>query len=74
MSHDPREYDGSGKPDYWNYENPSLRAEIGMLKKEIELHKIDSHHLTEAYYQVLNRITELSKENEKLKKQLNIQD
>tara|TARA_A200000159_G_scaffold139466_1_gene140994 strand:- start:29 stop:247 length:219 start_codon:yes stop_codon:yes gene_type:complete len=72
MSH---EYDGSkAKSDYWNYENPSLRAEIVMLKKEIELHKIDNHHLTDAYYKVLNRNTELSKQNETLKKQLNIQE
>ena len=58
----------------WNYENPSLRAEIATLKREIEMHKIDSHHLTAAYYSVLNRNTELVKENETLKKQLNIQE
>jgi len=72
MSH---EYDGSkAKSDYWNYENPSLRAEIVMLKKEIELHKMDAHQQTQAYYKVLNRNTELLKDIENLKKQLNIQE
>lgn len=60
-------------PD-WNYENPSLRAEIATLKREIEMHKMDAHQQTQAYYSVLNRNTELVKENETLRKQLNIQE
>jgi len=72
MSH---EYDGSkAKSDYWNYENPSLRAEVGQLKREIELLKWDAHEHTQAYYKVLNRNTELIKENQTLKEQLNIQE
>lgn len=74
MSHDPKDYDGKGRADYWNYENPSLRAEIGALKREIEVMKMDAHMHTQAYYKVLNRNTELIEQNEKLKKQLNIQE
>jgi hypothetical protein len=58
----------------WNYENPSLRAEIATLKREVELHKMDAQQQTQSYYKVLNRNTELIKENEILKKQLNIQE